>query len=90
LGSVKKSGFCWFATAIEKMTWSFGSYRHGKPTEKRQESIYPEEAKMRKHYDFSNAIKNPHGKKLKTQITIRIESEVIEYFKNRAHQEDIP
>jgi predicted DNA binding CopG/RHH family protein len=45
---------------------------------------------MRKHYDFSNAIKNPYSKKLKTQITIRIESEVVEYFKKLASQEDIP
>ena len=45
---------------------------------------------MRKHYDFSKAIKNPYSKKLKTQITIRIEDDVIDYFKNLALQEDIP
>jgi len=45
---------------------------------------------MRKHYDFSKAIKNPYSKRLKTQITIRIEDDVIEYFKNLALQEDIP
>jgi len=50
----------------------------------------PNEVKMRKHYDFSNASKNPYSKKLKTQITIRIEAEVVEYFKNMALQEDIP
>ena len=53
-------------------------------------SIFRSEDNMRKHYDFSKAIKNPYSKKLKTQITIRIEDDVIDYFKNLALQEDIP
>ncbi|MGH1363769.1 MAG: CopG family antitoxin [Calditrichia bacterium] len=45
---------------------------------------------MRKEYDFSQAAKNPYAKKLKRQITIRIENETIEYFKRLAVETDIP
>ena len=45
---------------------------------------------MRKEYDFSKSIKNPYAKKLKKQITIRIENETIEYFKELALETDIP
>ncbi|NLZ97160.1 MAG: BrnA antitoxin family protein [Candidatus Magasanikbacteria bacterium] len=37
---------------------------------------------MRKEYDFSNAIKNPYPNKLKKQITIRLDMEVVNYFKD--------
>ena len=30
---------------------------------------------MRKEYDFSNSIKNPYAKKVKKQISIKIEKE---------------
>ena len=36
---------------------------------------------MRKNYDFSKGTKNPYAKRLKKQITIRLESDVIHYFK---------
>ena len=38
---------------------------------------------MRKEYDFSKmkAQKNPYIKELKTQITIRLDRETVEYFK---------
>jgi len=45
---------------------------------------------MKKEYDFSKSIKNPYAKKLKKQITIRIEKETIEYFKKLASETDIP
>ncbi len=45
---------------------------------------------MREEYDFSKSIKNPYTKKLKKQITIRIEHETIEYFKQLAKETDIP
>jgi predicted DNA binding CopG/RHH family protein len=45
---------------------------------------------MKKEYDFSQSIKNPYTKKLKKQITIRIENETIDYFKNLAIEIDIP
>ena len=36
---------------------------------------------MRTKYDFTNAVKNPYAKKLKKAISIRIDDDVIEYFK---------
>ena len=45
---------------------------------------------MKKEYDFSKSVKNPYTKKLKKQITIRIEDETIEYFKQLAIETDIP
>jgi predicted DNA binding CopG/RHH family protein len=45
---------------------------------------------MNKEYDFSNSIKNPYAKKLKKQITIRLENETINYFKKLATETDIP
>ena len=45
---------------------------------------------MRSEYDFSNSVKNPYNKKLKKQITIRLENETIEYFKKLAVETDIP
>ena len=36
---------------------------------------------MRGKYDFSKAIKNPYAKKLKKPISIRIDEDVIDYFK---------
>ena len=39
---------------------------------------------MKKEYDFSNAIKNPYVKRLKKQITIRLDDVTIEYFKKIA------
>jgi predicted DNA binding CopG/RHH family protein len=45
---------------------------------------------MRKEYDFSKAKKNPYVRKLKKQVTIRLELEVIEYFKDLSSQNGIP
>ncbi|MCZ7609706.1 MAG: BrnA antitoxin family protein [Ignavibacterium sp.] len=45
---------------------------------------------MKKEYDFSDSIKNPYTKKLKKQISIRIEKETVEYFKKLASEIDIP
>lgn len=39
---------------------------------------------MLKEYDFSNARKNPYAKALKKQITINIDSNTIDYFKEQA------
>lgn len=39
---------------------------------------------MREKYDFSKAIKNPYAKKLKKPISIRIDEDVIDYFKKVA------
>ncbi len=45
---------------------------------------------MKKEYDFSDSIKNPYIKKLKKQISIRIEKDTVEYFKKLAAEIDIP
>lgn len=45
---------------------------------------------MRKEYDFSNSKKNPYVKKLKKQVTIRLDEETINYFKQLGEKKDIP
>ena len=45
---------------------------------------------MKKHYDFSKSVKNPYTRKLKKQITIRLDSETVEYFKALAGNSGIP
>lgn len=45
---------------------------------------------MKKEYDFSNSVKNPYIKKLKRQISIRIEEDIIQYFKDLAKKSGIP
>ena len=48
-----------------------------------------EDKEMRKEYDFSRSRKNPYIKKLKKQITIRIDVETIEYFKELSEETGI-
>ena len=45
---------------------------------------------MREEYDFSKGIKNPYAKKLKKQVTINIDADVIDYFKKQASASGIP
>jgi predicted DNA binding CopG/RHH family protein len=45
---------------------------------------------MKKEYDFSRARKNPYAKRLKKQITIRLDEPTIEYFKGVAELSGIP
>ena len=44
---------------------------------------------MRKEYDFSKGRKNPYAAKLKKQITIRLDSLTINYFKKMAEETGI-
>jgi len=44
---------------------------------------------MRKEYDFSKSVKNPYAKRVKKQISIRIESDTIDYFKALAEETGI-
>jgi uncharacterized protein (DUF4415 family) len=46
---------------------------------------------MKKEYEFSKmkGRKNPYAKKLKKQITIRLDEPVVEYFKALAEENDI-
>ncbi len=45
---------------------------------------------MRKHYDFSNARKNPYASQLKKSVTIRLDEGSIAYFKGMAEETGIP
>jgi len=45
---------------------------------------------MRKQYDFSKARRNPYAKRLKKQITIRLDRPTIAYFKEAAVAAGIP
>ena len=45
---------------------------------------------MKEEYDFSHAIKNPHVDKLKKQITIRLDDDIIVYFKKIAEETGMP
>jgi uncharacterized protein (DUF4415 family) len=45
---------------------------------------------MRKHYDFSKAKPNPYAKKLKRQLTIRLDEATIEYFRGLAEELELP
>jgi len=45
---------------------------------------------MRKSYDFSKARRNPYAKKLKKQVTIRLDVETLEYFKDLSGETGIP
>ena len=44
---------------------------------------------MRKEYDFTKSKKNPYSRMLKTQITIRLDTDTIEYFKQLADESQI-
>ena len=45
---------------------------------------------MLDNYDFSNAKVNPYAKKLKKQVTMRIDVETIAYFKNLSEKTGVP
>ena len=45
---------------------------------------------MRKNYDFSKSVKNPYAKKVKKQITIRLDEDTIGYFKEMSEETSIP
>ena len=45
---------------------------------------------MRKHYDFSDARRNPYAKRLKKQVTIRLDRDALAYFQRLAHEMTIP
>lgn len=49
-----------------------------------------EECIMKDEYDFTKARKNPYAKQLKQQITINIDVDTIDYFKEQSKQSGIP
>ncbi len=45
---------------------------------------------MKKEYDFSKGKKNPYAIALKEQITIRLDTEILHYFKGLAKRIGMP
>ena len=45
---------------------------------------------MKEEYDFSNAKKNPYAKKLRQQVTINLDSSIIDYFKEMSAASGVP
>jgi uncharacterized DUF497 family protein/predicted DNA binding CopG/RHH family protein len=48
------------------------------------------EPQMRKEYDFAKSRKNPYAKQLKSQITIRLDTAAVAYFKQMAAELGMP
>jgi hypothetical protein len=45
---------------------------------------------MKKNYDFSKAVRNPYAKRLKRQLTIRLDEETIGYFQDLSREMSLP
>jgi predicted DNA binding CopG/RHH family protein len=45
---------------------------------------------VKKEYDFKKAKRNPYAKRLKRQVTIRLDEDTIAYFKTLAEETTIP
>jgi len=66
---------------------------HQQPVRDDMESRLDQAASiMKKEYDFEKMTgrKNPYAPKLKQQITIKIETDILEYFQSRAKETGIP
>jgi hypothetical protein len=44
---------------------------------------------MRKHYDFSKGRKNPYARRLKRQVTIRLDQDTLAYFEKLAEDSEV-
>jgi uncharacterized protein (DUF4415 family) len=45
---------------------------------------------MRQHYDFSKGSHNPYARRLKQQVTIRLDRDTVVYFQALAHELGVP
>ena len=45
---------------------------------------------MKESYDFSRGVRNPYAKRLKKQLTIRLDIETIGYFKELSRELSLP
>ena len=45
---------------------------------------------MKKEYDFTKAKRNPYAKRLKRQVTIRLDDHTVGYFKDLSQEIGIP
>jgi hypothetical protein len=45
---------------------------------------------MKKNYDFGGAIRNPYANRLKKQLTIRLDTETVNYFQELSRELSLP
>lgn len=45
---------------------------------------------MKKHYDFSHGRPNPYARRLKKQVTLRLDESTITYFRSLANETALP
>ncbi len=45
---------------------------------------------MRREYDFTDSVRNPYAKRLRKQVTMRLGTDVIAYFKALARETGLP
>ena len=51
---------------------------------------FERDVSMKKEYDFSKAKKNPYYHRLKQQVSVNLDVEAVEYFKETAKKKGIP
>ena len=56
----------------------------------RAKPLQPTVEKMRKHYDFSRAKPNPYAKRLKKEVTLRLDERTVKYFEALSEETGIP
>ncbi|MCB1606343.1 MAG: BrnT family toxin [Xanthomonadales bacterium] len=87
LGLSANFGFWWLPIATGRET-PFASSPPARPTS--VSGFSTKDSDMRESYDFSKSIKNPYAKRLKRQVTIRLDEETIAYFKSMAEEKGLP
>jgi predicted DNA binding CopG/RHH family protein len=45
---------------------------------------------MKQEYDLTKARRNPHAKRLKTRVTIKLDAATIDYLRDLAEETEIP
>jgi uncharacterized protein (DUF4415 family) len=45
---------------------------------------------MRREYDFTKSVRNPYARRLKAQVTIRIDKDALAYFRRLAAEIGMP
>lgn len=45
---------------------------------------------MRDEYDFSNSVQNPYAGKVRRRVTINLDSDTVDYFKEEAKRTGVP
>ncbi|MBI5528438.1 MAG: BrnA antitoxin family protein [Deltaproteobacteria bacterium] len=45
---------------------------------------------MKKEYDFTGSVRNPYAKHFRKQVTLRLGTDVIEYFKALSRETGMP